>query len=105
MSLFQNAPLIQRDHQPNVSVPLLNPSGREVPEKSLMDKLQDAVHDCCVRIEGQIKLMLNSTDPDVIRLLQEDKFKNDFVQKVNNRYIKFALFLIQTQMFVFIHRI
>lgn len=102
MQLFQNAPS-GSGHQPNVSVlsSNSNPSGRKGPEKSVLNKLQDAVNDCCVKIEDQIKSMLNSTEPDVIRLLLDAKFNNYFVQKVNNRYIKLALFCILTQMLLF----
>lgn len=52
---------------------------------SLRNKLKNAVDDCCLRIQEQVKLVLSSIEPDVIRLLLDDKFKNRFLLKANNR--------------------
>lgn len=46
----------------------------------------DAVNDCCLKIDEQIKLLTSSIEPDVIRLQFGDKFKNFFMRKVQNRY-------------------
>lgn len=62
--------------------------------ESLINKLKEVVNDCCLKIDEQMKLSLSSIEPDVIRLLFDDKFESYFLQNVNNRYIEFVLFLI-----------
>lgn len=52
----------------------------------LMKKWQNEVNKCCTEMDRQTKLLLTPIEPELIRLLFDEKFKGYFLQKVNNRY-------------------